>query len=139
MKDNNPLTQPFKTAIKTTQAPAPIGTYSQAIQTGSFFYISGQLGKNPDTGHLITDDFKAETEQVFKNLSAVCKACGGDLNHLVKLTIFMTDLSFFSIVNETMQTLFSEPYPARSTFQVAALPAGARIEIEGVMAAGISR
>jgi reactive intermediate/imine deaminase len=122
-----------KQMIHTEAAPKPSGTYSQAIRSGNTVYLSGQIPISPETKQIITDNFKLEAQQVFQNLSAVAKAAGGDLNQIVKLTIFLSDLNNFPIVNETMAEIFQEPYPARSTFQVAALPAGARIEIEAVM------
>jgi reactive intermediate/imine deaminase len=123
----------MKNAINTPLAPKPIGPYSQAIRSNNTVYLSGQIGKSPETDQMVMESFSAEAKQVFQNLSAVAKAAGGDLNQIVKLTIFLTDLSDFPIVNQTMTELFETPYPARSTFQVAALPAGARIEIEAVM------
>lgn len=123
----------MKQIVATTSAPKPGGTYSQAIRSNNVVYLSGQIGISPETDQMITESFSAEARQVFENLSAVAKAAGGDLNKIVKLTVFLTDLADFPIVNQMMTELFNKPYPARSTFQVAALPAGARIEVEAVM------
>jgi reactive intermediate/imine deaminase len=127
----------MKQMIYTSKAPKTIGTYSQAIKTNQYIFLSGQIPKSSETDQMISNDFKAETKQVFLNLSEVCKASGGSLNNIVKLTIFLTDLSHFSIINEVMTELFEEPYPARSTIEVKALPAGARVEIEAIMSANI--
>lgn len=123
----------MKEKIFTLSAPSAIGTYSQAIKVGSTVYCSGQIPLDPVTMNLITGDIAAETHQVFDNLREVALAAGGSLNHMVKLTIFLTDLTHFPIVNEVMSNFFDEPYPARSTVQVSALPRGAQIEIEGIM------
>ena len=119
----------MKTAIFTDQIPAPIGTYSQAIKTHNTVYLSGQIPKT-------SGDFKDEVRQVFSNLSAVAHAAGGSLNHIVKLTIFLTDFNLFADLNTVMSELFSEPYPARSTVQVSRLPKDSRIEIEAIMILG---
>lgn len=124
----------LKQAIATQHAPKPIGTYSQAIQVNNIVYFSGQIPKDPTTEQMITNDFVAETKQVFENIAAVASAAGGSLNQIVKLTIFLTDLANFKTVNETMAQYFQAPFPARSTVQVTALPANARIEIEAIMA-----
>jgi reactive intermediate/imine deaminase len=123
----------MKQAIYTKQAPNPVGTYSQAIQAGNTIYLSGQLGSDPHTGELVSSDVQAQAEQVFKNLAAVAEAAGGNLNNIVKLTVFLMDLSDFPIVNSTMAKHFTEPYPARSTFAVAGLPKGVVIEVEAIM------
>ncbi len=123
----------MKQAIQTKHAPTPSGTYSQAIKVGSTIYLAGQIGSDPHTGELISSDAQAQAEQVFKNLAAVAEAAGGNLNNIVKLTVFLMDLSHFPIVNSTMTKYFNEPYPARSTFAVAGLPKGAVIEVEAVM------
>lgn len=125
----------MKTSILTEKAPAPIGTYSQAMKINQVVYVSGQIPKDPVSGDMISGDFKKEAEQVFLNLSAVCEAAGGSLSHIVKLTIFLTDLNLFSELNLVMGKFFVEPYPARSTIQVSRLPADARIEIEAIMIA----
>jgi reactive intermediate/imine deaminase len=123
----------MKQMIETTTAPKPGGTYSQAIRSHNTVYLSGQIAVSPETNQMIEGNFVAEARQVFRNLSCVAKAADGDLNKIVKLTIFLTDLADFPVVNQIMTEIFELPYPARSTFQVAALPAGARIEVEAVM------
>lgn len=123
----------MKQKIHTEHAPQAIGPYSQAIKTGNTIYFSGQIPLDPKTMALCATDFKEQTKQVFTNMAAVAKAAGGDLNSIVKLTIYLVDLANFAVVNETMQHFFSEPYPARTTLQVSALPKEAQIEIEAVM------
>jgi len=123
----------MKQKIHSDQAPQAIGPYSQAIKTANTVYFSGQIPLDPKTMALCSADFKAQTTQVFTNMAAVAKAAGGDLASIVKLTIYLVDLANFAIVNETMQQFFTEPYPARTTIQVSALPKAAQIEIEAVM------
>jgi reactive intermediate/imine deaminase len=120
-------------AIYTQQAPTPLGAYSQAIKAGNTVYLSGQIPIEPATGNIITMSIDAQVHQVFKNLAAVIEATGGCFADIVKLTIFLTDLSHFPIVNAIMEQYFTQPYPARSTIGVAALPKGVNIEIEGVL------
>ncbi|MCH8551588.1 MAG: RidA family protein [Natronospirillum sp.] len=122
-----------RSVVQTDQAPAAIGPYSQAIRAGNTVYLSGQIPLQPDTMALVTGDRQAEVEQVFSNLQAVCTAAGGSLAHIVKLNIFLTDLSDFNLVNECMQRFFSEPFPARAAIGVAALPKGANVEMDAVM------
>ncbi len=124
-----------KSIIQTEDAPKAIGTYSQAVKVGSTVYLSGQIPLVPETMEMVGGDFSAQTRQVFDNLRAVCRAAGGDLNDIVKLNIFMTDLSNFATVNEIMATYFQEPFPARAAIGVAALPKGAEIEMDAVMVA----
>ena len=121
-----------KHAISSPDAPAALGPYSQAIRAGHTVYLSGQLGLDPKTGNLV-DGIEAQAHQVFKNLRAVAAAAGGGLDHMVKLTILMQNLGDFTKVNEIMSGYFKEPYPARATYQVAALPRAALIEIEGIL------
>ena len=121
-----------KQAITSKHAPAALGPYSQGVRAGWTVYLSGQLGLDPATGNLV-DGVEAQTHQVFKNLRAVAQAAGGELDDIVKLTIMMADLAGWAKVNEIMATFFKPPYPARATYQVAALPRGAQIEIEGVL------
>ena len=121
-----------KHAISSPDAPAALGPYSQAIRAGHTVYLSGQLGLDPKTGNLV-DGIEAQAHQVFKNLRAVAMAAGGGLDHMVTLTILMQNLADFAKVNEIMSGYFKEPYPARATYQVAALPRAALIEIEGVL------
>ncbi len=123
----------MKEKIHTRFAPDAIGTYSQAIKVNDTVYFSGQIPLDPVTMNLVTGDIAAQAIQVFTNLQEVARAAGGTLEQITKLTIFLTDLTHFPIVNETMSELFHEPYPARSTVQVSALPRGAQIEIEAIM------
>lgn len=122
-----------KQAIYTENAPAPIGTYSQAILNGKTVYISGQIPMDPKTGKLIQGDFYAQIRQVFNNVSEITKAAGGNLDNIIKLTIYLTDLNNFSIINEVMAEYFHEPYPARAVLGVNELPKKVGIEIEAVM------
>lgn len=119
--------------IATTGAPGAVGPYSQAIAAGDYLFLSGQIPLVPETGLLVSEDIKAQSEQVMKNLRAVCEAAGGSLSKIVKCTVFMTDLGQFQAMNEVYASHFGEHKPARSTVQVAALPRGASVEIEAVM------
>ncbi len=125
-----------KTIIATENAPAAIGTYSQAVKVDNAVYFSGQIPLNPQTMEMENDSIESEIHQVFKNLSAVAEAAGGSLNELVKLNIFLTDLSCFATVNEIMAEYFSKPYPARAAIGVKELPKGARVEMDGIMVLG---
>jgi reactive intermediate/imine deaminase len=122
--------------ISTPSAPAAIGPYSQAIRAGGTVYLSGQIGLDPATGHLVEGGLDAQAHRAFRNLSAVAEAAGGSLAQCVKLTLFLTDLSQFAEVNEIMKAFFNAPYPARSTVGVASLPRGAVFEVEAVMVTG---
>jgi reactive intermediate/imine deaminase len=122
-----------KEAIHSKHAPAALGPYSQGVRAADTVYLSGQIGLDPATGNLV-DGVEAQAHQVFRNLRAVAQAAGGELDHMVKLTLLLADLADFAKVNEIMATYFKPPYPARATYQVAALPKGARIEVEGVLA-----
>ena len=119
-------------AVMTDRAPKPIGPYSQAVRCGSLVFTSGQIPVDPGTGRLVSGDIAQEAEQVFRNLAQVLEAAGTSLDRAVKVTVFLTDLGDFGRVNEVYARQFSKPFPARSTVQVAALPAGARVEIEAV-------
>lgn len=119
--------------IHTELAPAAVGTYSQAIACGNTVYLSGQIPLNPMTMEIVSDQIHEQIDQVFRNLSAVCEAAGGGLSQIVKLQIFLTDLSHFPTVNEIMSQYFTEPYPARSTIGVLALPKGALVEMDAIM------
>ena len=123
-----------KKAIHSDQAPAAIGTYSQAIQSGSLVFLSGQIPLVPDSMEIVDGDFEARTRQVFSNLRAVAQAAGGDLDQIVKLTIYLTDLQNFATVNSVMAEFFAEPYPARAALGVASLPKGADVEAEAILA-----
>jgi reactive intermediate/imine deaminase len=123
----------MKTIISTDQAPSAIGTYSQAVKVNNTVYLSGQIPLIPETMEVISDNFAEQAQQVFKNIVAVCEAAGGSINDMVKVNIFMTDLSNFAKVNEIMSQYFVEPYPARAAIQVSKLPKDVAIEIDGVM------
>ena len=122
-----------KEIISTDRAPQAIGTYSQAVKTGSTVYLSGQIPLIPETMEMIDGDIKQQIHRVFKNLQAVTQAAGGDLSDIVKLNIFLTDLSNFPDVNEVMAEYFQQPYPARAAIGVAALPKDAGVEMDAVM------
>jgi len=123
-----------RSIIHTDRAPKAIGTYSQAVRVGDTVYVSGQIPLDPATGQLVGGDIEAEIRRVFDNLAAIAAAAGGSLAHVVKLSVFLTDLAHFPKVNEIMATYFREPYPARAAIGVAALPRGARVEMECVLA-----
>ena len=123
-----------KKTIHTDNAPAAVGTYSQAVRVGQFVFLSGQIPLVPGTMEIAEGDFKARARQVFENLQAVAGASGGSLDDAVKLTIFLTDLDNFAAVNEVMAEYCSEPYPARAAVQVAALPKGVDVEADAILA-----
>ena len=118
--------------IKTDKAPKALGTYSQGSKVGDLVFTSGQVGINPDSGILITGNFQEEVLQVLKNVSAVLEAGGSNINHIIKLTVFIKDISNFTIVNDVFCSFFNDDYPARSLVEVADLPVGANIEIEAI-------
>ena len=122
-----------KSVIHTDKAPKAIGTYSQAIKSGTTVYLSGQIPLVPETMQVISEDFTEQAHQVFKNVQAVCEAAGGSINHLAKVNIYLTDLSNFATLNDIMSQYFKQPYPARAAVQVSALPKGVQIEIDGLM------
>ncbi len=122
-----------RSIIQTDRAPAAIGTYSQAVRVHDTVYLSGQIPLDPLTMTMVSGDIEAEIRQVFDNLKAVCAASGGGLHQLVKLNIFLTDLSCFGQVNQIMESYFDAPYPARAAIGVAALPRGARVEMDGIL------
>lgn len=124
------------TTIATDTAPAAIGPYSQAVKAGSTLYFSGQIPLDPATGNLVEGDVEAQTRQVFANLKAVCAAAGGELSDIVRVGIFVTDLGNFAKVNAIMAEVFEQPYPARATIEVSALPKGAQVEIDAIMVLG---
>ncbi len=123
-----------RAVISTPHAPAAIGPYSQAIKVGNTVWLSGQIPLDPQSMELVTGDIEAQATRVFENLAAVASAAGGDLNNAVKINISLTDLAHFARVNEVMTRYLREPYPARACVQVAALPRGADIEVEAVLA-----
>ncbi|HOA93830.1 MAG TPA: RidA family protein [Quisquiliibacterium sp.] len=119
--------------ISTSSAPAAIGPYSQAVRAGGVVYLSGQIALDPASGQLVEGGIEAQAHRAFQNLKAVCEAAGGTLDQCVKLTLFLTDLSKFPVVNEIMQQYFAAPFPARSTVGVASLPRGAQFEVEAIL------
>lgn len=125
-----------KEAIHSDNAPAAIGTYSQAIRAGEFVFLSGQIPLDPATMELVGEDFEARARRVFDNLSAVAAAAGGSLDQIVKLTVYLTDLDNFAAVNRVMEDYFAVPYPARAALGVASLPKGADIEADAILVVG---
>ena len=122
-----------KQAIHSDGAPSAIGTYSQAIRSGQFVFLSGQIPLDAATMEIVGGDFEARARQVFENLKAVAVQAGGDLDHVVKLTIYLTDLDNFATVNSVMADYFQEPYPARAALGVASLPKGTDVEAEAIL------
>jgi len=122
-----------KAIIHSDNAPAAIGTYSQAVKVNNTVYLSGQIPLDPITMQLVDGDFAAQAHQVFKNLRAVCLAADGDLQHIVKLNIYLTDLANFPIVNDVMSQYFTSPYPARAAIGINQLPRASLIEADGIM------
>lgn len=123
-----------KKAIASSAAPAAIGTYSQAIQTGNLVFLSGQIPLDPATMNVVDGDFEARARRVFDNLAAVADAAGGSLADIVKLTIFLTDLDNFGAVNKVMEEYFDAPFPARAAVGVASLPKGVDVEADAILA-----
>jgi reactive intermediate/imine deaminase len=119
--------------IHSEHAPAAIGPYSQAVRSGQTVYLSGQIPLDPATMSLVDGDIAAQADRVFRNLQGVCEAAGGSLADIVRVGIYLTDLGDFAAVNEVMARYFSQPYPARSTIGVAALPRGAQVEVDAVL------
>jgi reactive intermediate/imine deaminase len=124
------------TIITTDQAPSAIGPYSQAVRSGGTVYFSGQIPLEPATGELVDGDVEAQARRVFENLKAVCETAGGSLANIVRVGIYVTDLGHFAKVNAVMAEYFVKPYPARSTIEVSALPKGALVEVDAIMAGG---
>lgn len=123
----------MKKIIETSEAPAAIGTYSQAVQVGNLVYLSGQIPLDPKTQQIVSGDIQAQIEQVFANILAIARAAGGDLSHVVKLTIYIRDFSHFPVINQIMTHLFTAPYPARAVIGVASLPKDAQVEIDAIL------
>lgn len=119
--------------IQSDLAPAALGTYSQAIKCGNTVYLSGQIPLDAKTMQFCSDEVRLQIVQVIENLSAVCEAAGGSLAHVVKLTVYLVDLNHFPLVNDAMSHYFAEPYPARTTLGVVALPRGAQVEMDAIM------
>ena len=122
-----------RTIISTDKAPAAIGTYSQAVRVGNTVYISGQIPLDPATKELVTGDMEAQVRRVFDNMKAIATAAGGSLANAVRVTIYLTDLGHFALVNKVMAEYFSEPYPARAAVGVASLPRGAAVEADCIL------
>ena len=125
-----------KKAIHSDSAPAAIGTYSQAIQTGELVFLSGQIPLDPATMEVVDGDFEARARRVFDNLAAVATAAGGSLDDVVKLTVFLTDLDNFATVNSVMEDYFQQPFPARAAVGVASLPKGVDVEADAILSLG---
>jgi reactive intermediate/imine deaminase len=123
----------IKSTIETDKAPKAIGTYSQAVRVDNTVYLSGQIPLNPHSMILGSDNFNEQAHQVFLNLKAVCEAAGGDLDCIVKLTVYLTDLGNFPLVNDVMSQYFQQPFPARAAVGISELPRGAQIEADGIM------
>lgn len=121
--------------IKTDNAPAAIGTYSQAVEAGGVVYMSGQIPLDPSTMEMVPGDTEAQVRRVLDNLAAVADAADGSLDRILKLTVYLVDLGDFAVVNQVMEDYFQEPYPARAAVQVSALPRAARVEIDAIMQA----
>lgn len=119
--------------ISTANAPKAVGTYSQAVKCGKTVYVSGQIALNPTTGEMVQTSFEAEVRRVFDNLQAIVAAAGGSFAQVAKVTVFITNFNDFPVLNKVMAEYFVEPYPARATVQVSALPKGANVEIECVV------
>ena len=125
--------QKMKKPIFTSKAPAAIGPYSQAVQWGDVVFISGQIPLDPENGQLNNATFEDETNQVLDNLEAICQEAGGTLDHILKLTIYLTDLAKFDVVNSIMASRFSEPFPARATLEISKLPKEVSIEMDAIL------
>ena len=121
-------------AIQTDSAPKALGTYSQAVRHGSMLFVSGQLGLDPITNQLVGDDIESQIDQVLANVEAICVEAGTSIQHALKLTLYLQDLSDFAAVNQALEANLTAPYPARATTQVAGLPLGALIEIDAIVA-----
>jgi len=122
-----------KAIISTDNAPAAIGTYSQAVKVDNTVYLSGQIPLDPATMALVDSSIEAQVRQVFDNVAAVCEAAGGSLSKIVKLNIYLTDLDNFAIVNQVMAEYFQQPYPARAAIGINQLPKGAAVEMDGIL------
>jgi 2-iminobutanoate/2-iminopropanoate deaminase len=122
----------YKQVIKSTDAPSPIGPYSQAVQVGNLIFLSGQIAIDPTSGELIQDSLEAETNQVMRNIQAVLREVGLGMDSIVKTSIFLTDMNFFQEVNAAYASWFTSDFPARETVQVGGLPKGVRVEISTI-------
>ena len=126
-------TEMQKEIISTENAPQAIGPYSQAVKAGNLMFISGQIPLDPKTGDLVSESIDEQAKQVLNNIKSICEAAGQSIDDIVKISIFLTDLENFAIVNEVMKEYFAEPYPARATVEVSGLPLGVNIEIEAIV------
>ena len=122
-----------KEIISTENAPQAIGPYSQAVKAGNLMFVSGQIPLDPKTGDLVSESIEDQAKQVLDNVKSICEASGNSLDDIVKISIFLTDLSNFAVVNDVMKEYFSEPYPARATIEVSGLPLGVNVEIEAIV------
>ena len=122
-----------KEIISTENAPQAIGPYSQAVKAGNLMFISGQIPLDPKTGDLVSESIEEQAKQVLDNVKSICEAAGSSLDDIVKISIFLTDLNNFSVVNDVMKEYFSEPYPARATVEVSGLPRGVNVEIGAIV------
>ena len=122
-----------KEIISTKNAPQAIGPYSQAVKAGNLIFISGQIPLNPETGDLVSQSIEDQAKQVLDNVKSICEASGQSLDNIVKISIFLTDLNNFAVVNDVMKEYFSEPFPARATVEVSGLPLGVNVEIEAIV------
>ena len=125
-----------RSIISSTEAPAAIGPYSQAVRVADTVYLSGQIALDPRSGQMVAGDISAQARQVFANLAAVADAAGGSLQQAVRIGIFLTDLNDFAVVNQVMEAVLQPPYPARATVGVASLPRGARVEADAILVLG---
>lgn len=125
-----------RSVIATDQAPAAIGPYSQAVRAGDTVFLSGQIPLDPASGVLVQGDIATQARRVFDNMQAVCTAAGGSLAQIVRVGIYVTDLAHFATVNTVMAEYFAQPYPARSTIEVSALPKGALVEVDAILVLG---
>lgn len=123
----------IKQVITTALAPQAIGTYSQAIKVGNIIYFSGQIGLQPETGEMSGNGFKEQLIQIIANLKAIANAAGGDLSHIVKITVYVTNLTNFPIINEVMEVMWPKPFPARAAIEVSGLPKEALVEVDAIM------
>ena len=126
-------TEMQKEIISTENAPQAIGPYSQAVKAGNLMFISGQIPLDPKTGDLVSESIDDQAKQVLNNIKSICEAAGQSIDDIVKISIFLTDLENFAIVNEVMKEYFAEPYPARATVEVSGLPLGVNVEIEAIV------
>ena len=126
-------TEMQKEIISTENAPKAIGPYSQAVKAGNLMFISGQIPLDPKTGDLVSESIDDQAKQVLNNIKSICEAAGQSIDDIVKISIFLTDLENFAIVNEVMKEYFAEPYPARATVEVSGLPLGVNVEIEAIV------